>query len=58
MLGLHVPMIHDITHSGRAPQPLGFVLVLVFGAMSIVGLWALLRSPALWTKPSKHEPPM
>jgi uncharacterized membrane protein YeaQ/YmgE (transglycosylase-associated protein family) len=46
LVGLHVPVMHEVTHHGQAlpASVLGAVVLLVL--VGIAGLWRLLRAPA------------
>ena len=49
MVGLHVPIFHEITdHGASVPWPvMAMVAFLIVAA--IAGLWVLLRAPVRWT---------
>lgn len=44
-VGMHVPMLHDMTHVNHSPRwaILGFTTMLAVAA--IAGMWTLLRTP-------------
>jgi hypothetical protein len=54
LLGLHLPVLHQLTHHGRSIAP-GVLAVLIFLALIGIGaLWTLLRSP--WSPRSTSGP--
>ena len=45
LLGMHAPVVHQITEHGRHPGAHLLVPVALLAAGALAGLWALLRSP-------------
>ena len=45
LLGLHFPIVHQMTGHGRAPSVSVIVAVTVIVVASLAGLWVLLRTP-------------
>ena len=48
MVGLHFPMLHEITDHGASVSWPVMVIVAFLIVAAVAGLWALLRAPAKW----------
>lgn len=46
LVGLHLPVLHDLSHAGTAPRWELLALTAGFLVLAIVDTWALLRMPA------------
>ena len=51
MLGLHLPVLHQIAYHGRMPSPTVLVALTLNAVLALAGLWILLRAPT-------RRPPM
>ena len=47
LVGLHAPVVHDITEHGRAPRTSLLVILAVLVLIASGSLWTLLRGPRL-----------
>lgn len=45
MVGLHVPLVHGITHHGRMPHWSVLATTVLPVVAAVAALWALLRAP-------------
>jgi uncharacterized membrane protein YuzA (DUF378 family) len=45
LLGLHFPIVHEITRHGRVPETSVLVAVSLVAACAVAMLWILLRAP-------------
>ena len=45
LLGLHAPIVHQLTHHNRMPDTTVLVVVVLLAIAGIVSLLALLRAP-------------
>jgi uncharacterized membrane protein YuzA (DUF378 family) len=45
LLGLHFPIVHQITRHGRVPEASVLVVVALIAVCAIAGLWVLLHAP-------------
>jgi uncharacterized membrane protein YuzA (DUF378 family) len=50
MIGMHMPVLHQITHHGRMPS---MSLIVLLAAFCVIGIAALVR--LLTGKPSPHD---
>lgn len=46
LVGLHFPLLHEITHHGQTPHWSVLTIVGLLAVVAVAGLWALLRAPA------------
>jgi hypothetical protein len=46
LLGMHVPIVHEITGHGRIPGPSVLLAVAAIVLAALAAAWALLRAPA------------
>ena len=53
LLGLHAPMVHQLTHHNRMPDTTALVVVAVLAIAGVVTLLALLRGAP--HRPASHE---
>jgi hypothetical protein len=44
LLGMHVPVLHEITAHGRAPRPSVVAAVALLAGCALAALWTLLRT--------------
>ena len=49
MVGLHVPIFHEMTDHGGTVSTSVMVIVALLIVAAVAGLWALLRLPARWS---------
>lgn len=45
LLGMHTPILHEITEHGRVPRPSVLVAVAAIAMAALAALWRLLRAP-------------
>jgi hypothetical protein len=45
LLGVHAPVLHEITSHGRAPRAPVLAAVALLAGGALAGLWLLLRAP-------------
>ena len=45
VLGMHAPLVHELTEHGRVPRPPVLVAVTLLAAGALAALWSLLRAP-------------
>lgn len=57
LVGLHLPMLHAMTHPGSAPRRDVLAVTLVLAVAAVAGLWVLLRAPGRGTTPSDPGAP-
>lgn len=46
MVGLHLPVLHQIIDHGRVPSPGVLTALILNTVLAVAGLWILLRAPA------------
>lgn len=46
MVGLHLPVLHQIIDHGRVPSPAVLTALTLNAVLAVAGLWILLRAPA------------
>ena len=51
LVGLHVPLLHQVLDHGRMPGPMTLAAVVGVVAGAVGVLWALLRAPSAWPPP-------
>jgi hypothetical protein len=56
LVGLHVPVVHQITHHGRAHNVAVLSITAGLALIGIASLWALLRAPDAWRDGSGSHP--
>jgi hypothetical protein len=56
MVGLHLPILHEIIDHGRVPHWTVLAIVSLFTVVAVAGLWVLLRAPHRWTTASSSGP--
>ena len=49
LIGLHLPILHEMIDHGRAPKSSVLVAVAIISIAGVAGLWALLRHPGART---------
>ena len=57
LVGLHVPALHDLSHSDAPRRWLPLALLGVFLVLAVADTWALLRAPAPRDDASSAAPP-
>jgi uncharacterized membrane protein YqjE len=45
LVGLHAPIVHEVTHHGRIPRWSVLAVVALLVLAAVAALWALLRTP-------------
>lgn len=45
LLGMHAPVLHELTEHGRVPRASVLVAVSLLAAGALAGMWFLLRPP-------------
>lgn len=53
LVGLHAPVLHELTDPTHDPRPSTVLLLGVFVLFGIAALWSLLRAPDLLVRPSR-----
>jgi hypothetical protein len=43
LLGMHLPVLHQITHHGRMPSAMVLVFMAAFALLAVTLLWRLMR---------------
>jgi hypothetical protein len=46
LVGLHYPLVHQMTHHGHAPQWTVLAVTSLLVVAGVAGLWVLLRAPS------------
>lgn len=53
LVGLHAPVLHELTAPAAGPRPGAVILFGVFVLIGIAALWSLLRAPELLVRASR-----
>ena len=57
LVGLHVPVLHELTHAESSPRWGVLALAVAFLILAVADTWALLRAPNPWAVGPAAEPP-
>ena len=57
LLGLHFPVLHEMTNHGRRPGGVVLTATLLVGILAVAALWTLLRTQAPSARSSNDNAP-